>query len=266
MELASKSTVNNPFVKVLENINGTVDLIDTEEADDAQKLATCNSEQDINNKRRDDKKEKMDELTASISELEISAKNTREEIASTEEQLADNRAGQKETTDVRNEQNAIFKENLKNLVDAEKILAKATKVLTKYYKFLHSHTAEKTYKEVDGKDAGGGNLRQVKPGFSDPAENDLALEKACSDEPECVAFNSAGWLKSSLAPESDWYDWDGGALFLKELSGVPATEAGTGLLQSKAHAKAKQPEDVDFEKEDAEFADSQSGDGNKVLD
>merc|ERR550514_722855 len=85
MELASKSTVNNPFVKVLENINGTVDLIDAEEADDAQKLATCNSEQDINFKRRDDKKEKMDELTSSISELEISAKNTREEIDTTEE-------------------------------------------------------------------------------------------------------------------------------------------------------------------------------------
>merc|ERR1719178_333081 len=144
------------------------------------------------------------------------------------------------------------------------ILAKATKVLTKYYKFLHSHNAEKTYKEVDGKDSGGGNLRQISPGFSDPASNDLELQKACSEEPECVAYNSAGWLKSSLAPESEWYAWDGGKLFLKELNGVQATEAGTGFLQSKA--KAKQPEDYDFENEDAEFADSQSGNGNKVID
>merc|ERR1719331_45867 len=270
MALSSKDKVSNPFTKVLENINGTIDLIDAEEADDAQKLATCNSEQDINFAKRDAKKEKMDELTATIGELEISAKNSRDQIAETEEQLADNRAGQKATTDTRTEQNAVFKENLKNLEDAEKILAKATKVLTKYYKFLHSHNAEKTYKEVSGKDSGGGNLRQVQPGFSDPAENDLALEKACSEDPECVAFNSAGWLKSSLAPESEWYEWDGGALFLKELDGVPATEAGTGLLQSKskAHAKAKshQPADVDFANEDAEFADSQSGDGNKVID
>merc|ERR1719353_2578639 len=257
MELSSKSKAENPFTKVLENINGTVDLIDAEEADDAQKLATCNSEQDINFAKRDAKKEKMDELTATIGELEISAKNSRDQIAETEEQLADNQAGQKATTETRTEQNAVFKENLKNLEDAEKILAKATKVLTKYYKFLHSHTAEKTYKEVSGKDSGGGNLRQVKPGFSDPAENDLALEKACSDEPECVAFNSAGWLKSSLAPESDWYDWDGGALFIKELNGVPATEAGTGLLQSKAKGVGE---------EDAEFADSQSSNGNKVID
>merc|ERR1719460_2141616 len=264
MELSSKSKASNPFVKVLENINGTVDLIDAEEADDAQKLATCNKEQDINFKRRDDKKEKMDDLTATINELEISAKNTRKQIESTEEQLADNRAGQKESTDARNEQNAVFKANLKNLEDAEMILAKATKVLTKYYKFLHSHNAEKTYKEVDGKDSGGGNLRQISPGFSDPASNDLELQKACSEEPECVAYNSAGWLKSSLAPESEWYAWDGGKLYIKELNGVPATEAGTALVQSKA--KSKQPEDYDFENEDAEFADSQSGNGNKAID
>merc|ERR1719443_2829913 len=178
MELSSKGKATNPFVKVLENINSTVDLIDAEEADDSQKLATCNKEQDINNKKRDDKKAKMDELTSSISELEISAKSTKKQISETEVSLAKNRADQKEATDARNEQNAVFKTNLKNLEDAERILAKATKVLVKYYKYLHSHNAEKTYKEVDGKDSGGGNLRQITPGYSDPAENDLALEKA----------------------------------------------------------------------------------------
>merc|ERR1719311_1549875 len=264
MQLSSKNKATNPFTKVLENINSTVELIEAEEADDSQKLATCNSEQDINNAKRDAKKEKMDDLTATIGQLEISAKNTKKEIADEEADLAQNRADQKEATDARSEANAIFKENLKNLQDAERILAKATKVLVKYYKYLHSHTAEKTYKKVDGKDSGGGNLRQVQPGFSDPAENDLALEKACSEEPECVAFNSAGWLKSSLAPESEWYDWDGGALYIKELNGVLATEAGTELLQTKA--KSRQPEDYDFENEDAEFADSQSGQGNKVID
>merc|ERR1719281_350479 len=174
MVLSSKNKATNPFTKVLENINGTLDLIDAEEADDAQKLATCNSEQDINFEKRDNKKEKMDELTSTISELEISAKNTRTQIAETEEDLADNRAGQKATTETRNEANAAFKANLKNLEDAEKILAKATKVLVKYYSFLHSHNAEKTYKEVDGKDSGGGNLRQVQPGFG--ANPELAIQ------------------------------------------------------------------------------------------
>merc|ERR1719313_1397581 len=265
MALQSKNKATNPFVKVLENINGTVELIDAEEADDKQKLDTCNSEQDINTKKRDDKKAKMDELTGTITELEISAKTTKTTISETEEDLAENRESQKAATDSRNAANAVFKENLKNLQDAEKILAKATEVLVKYYKYLHSHTAEKTYREVGGKDSGGGNLRQIQPGFTDPAEIDAELEKACSEEPECVAYNSAGWLKSSLAPESEWYAWDGGKLFIKELDGVPATEAGTGsLLQSKS--KSRQPADVDFGKEDAEFADSQSGSGNKVID
>merc|ERR1719409_1266451 len=36
------------------------------------------------------------------------------------------------------------------------------------------------------------------------------------------------------------------------------------MLQTKS--KARQPEDIDFANEDAEFADSQSGNGNKVID
>merc|ERR1719217_10832 len=89
MELSSKSKAENPFTKVLENINGTVDLIDAEEADDKQKLDTCNEQQKINFKKRDDKKDKMDDLTSTISELEISAKNTRSQIKETEEDLAE---------------------------------------------------------------------------------------------------------------------------------------------------------------------------------
>merc|ERR1719235_660088 len=153
MALVDKDRATNPFVKVLENINSTVELIDAEEADDKQKLDTCNSEQDINTKKRDDKKAKMDELTGTITELEITAKNTNKNIEETTEDLAENRAAQKEAQEGRDAQNAVFKENLKNLQDAEKILAKATKVLVKYYKYLHSHNAEKTYREVDGKDS-----------------------------------------------------------------------------------------------------------------
>merc|ERR1719421_1146237 len=119
MQLSSKNKATNPFTKVLENINSTVELIEAEEADDSQKLATCNSEQDINNAKRDAKKEKMDDLTATIGQLEISAKNTKKEIADEEADLAQNRADQKETTDARNAQNAVFKENLKNLEDAD---------------------------------------------------------------------------------------------------------------------------------------------------
>ena len=65
-------------------------------------------------------------------------------------------------------------------------------VLTKYYEFLHSHNAEKTYEMKKGKDSGGGNLEQLQ-GLS--VEE---LEKACSEKPECVGFNTAGWLKAPM--------------------------------------------------------------------
>jgi len=36
------------------------------------------------------------------------------------------------------------------------------------------------------------------------------------------ARRKSRWLKSSIAPDSEWYDWDGGSLFVKHLDGSPA--------------------------------------------
>jgi len=257
MELSSKAKAENPFTKVLEDINGTLDLIDAEEADDVQKKDTCEKEQTLNNDKRDKKKDKMDALTASINDLQISADNSRKSIDEDEAELALNRQGQASETATRNEQNAQFLTNKKNLEDAERILAKATKVLVKYYKFLHSHSAEKTYEAKEGVDSGGGNMKQVAPEDA---------EELCSEDPECVAYNSAGWLKSSLQPENDWYSWDGGTLYLKKLDGVLATEAGTQLIQTKVKATAPDLGEIDSAAGDAELADSQSTSGNKVID
>merc|ERR1719191_1468387 len=74
---------------------------------------------------------------------------------------------------------------------------------------------QKTYEEHAGKDSGGGNLERLE-GLS--VEE---LEKACSEKPECVGFNSAGWLKSTLAESDQWYDWEEGTLYVKMLNGVP---------------------------------------------
>jgi hypothetical protein len=142
---------------------------------------------------------------------------------------------------------------LSNCEDAEKILAKAIEVLTKYYEFLHSHNAEKTYEEKAGKDSGGGNLERLE-GLS--VEE---LEKACSEKPECMGFNSAGWLKASLAEPDQWYDWDGGSLYVKMLNGVPATESPTKLLQMFS----KQPLEGEPTEE---FSSGQGESGNKAID
>jgi chromosome segregation ATPase len=234
---------DNPFVKVLEMINKSITLIDDEETADVQKKDWCESEQSTNNANKADKEGSMQSLEDQINTLEISIADTQSSIADATADLKENRDSQASTTKTRTEANAQFTENVKNMEEAERILAKATEVLTKYYTFLHSHNAEKSYAKKEGKDSGGGNLKRLS-GKSVPE-----LEEACSETPECVAFNTAGWLKSSLAPEEEWYAWDGGDLYIKELS----------LLQTRA----KQPLEGEPE---GEFNSGQGESGNKAID
>merc|ERR1719163_2347608 len=217
----------NPFKKVLEMINKTIGIIEAEEKDDVEKKETCIEEQTTNEKNRDDKEADIQTLEANINDLEVAIEGTKESITLATEDLGLNRDSQASTTATRTDAHAVFTETLSNCEDAEKILAKATEVLQKYYAFLHSHNAEKSYEEKAGKDSGGGNLERL------AGKSVEELEEICSEKPECVGFTSEGWLKSSLAEPGDWYDWDGGDLYIKMLNGVPATESPTKLLQTR---------------------------------
>merc|ERR1719375_2469681 len=242
-------TDGNPFKKVLEMINKTISVIDAEEADDVQKKDTCIEEQETNEKNKLDKETDIQTLESNIDALEVAIEGTKESISLATEDLALNRDSQKSTTATRTSAHAVFTETLSNCEDAEKILAKAIEVLQQYYAFLHSAGAEKTYEEHKGKDSGGGNMERL-AGLS--VEE---LEAACSEKPECVGFNSAGWLKSSLAAESEWYDWEDGDLYVKMLNGVPAYESPTSLMQGKQPLEGEP---------DSEFSSGQSG--NKAID
>jgi chromosome segregation ATPase len=241
----------NPFKKVLEMINKTIGIIEAEEADDVEKKETCIEEQTTNEKNRDDKEKDIQTLESNIDALKVAIEGTEESISLATEDLALNRDSQKSTTATRTSAHAVFTETLNNCMDAEKILAKAVEVLTKYYEFLHSHNAEKSYDMKKGKDSGGGNLERL-TGLS--VEE---LETACSEKADCVGFNSAGWLKSSLADPSEWYDWDGGDLYVKMLNGVPAYEKPTQLLQTKQPLEGEP---------DSEFSSGQGESGNKAID
>jgi hypothetical protein len=241
----------NPFKKVLEMINKTIGIIEAEEADDVEKKETCIEEQTTNEKNRDDKEKDIQTLESNIDALKVAIEGTEESISLATEDLALNRDSQKSTTATRTSAHAVFTETLNNCIDAEKILAKAVEVLTKYYEFLHSHNAEKSYDMKKGKDSGGGNLERL-TGLS--VEE---LETACSEKADCVGFNSAGWLKSSLADPSEWYDWDGGDLYVKMLNGVPAYEKPTQLLQTKQPLEGEP---------DSEFSSGQGESGNKAID
>merc|ERR1719305_240956 len=182
-------------------------------------------------------------LDGNIGQLQISIDDTKENIRLATEDLNMNRETQTTTTTTRKEENALFHEELKNSQDVQAILAKAIEVLTKYYEFLHSHNAEKTYAEHASKDSGGSNLERLAGKSVDE------LKEACNAKPECKGFNSAGWLKSAIAPEEEWYAWDEGSLFVKELPPM--------LLQTK--------EPVEGEP-DAEFSTGQGESGNQAIE
>jgi hypothetical protein len=224
-------------------IEKSITIIDDEEKADVEKKDWCESEQTTNNDNKADKEGDMATLEDQINQLEISISESKSSIEDATTDLKDNRDSQASTTKTRDEAHAQFSENVKNMQEAEKILAKATEVLTKYYTYLHSHNAEKSYAKKAGKDSGGGNLQRLS------GKSVAELEEACSETPDCVAFNSAGWLKSSLAPEAEWYDWDGGDLYIKELS----------LLQTTL----KQPLEGE---PDADFNTGQGESGNKAID
>merc|ERR1719207_274681 len=151
----------NPFKKVLEMINKTVSIIEQEETDDVQKKETCIEEQTTNEENKEFKEKDIQTLESNINELKVAIEGTKDSIALATEDLGLNRDSQASTTATRKDAHAVFTETLSNCEDAEKILAKAIEVLKKYYEFLHSHNAEKTYEEKPGKDSGGGNMERL---------------------------------------------------------------------------------------------------------
>jgi hypothetical protein len=90
---------------------------------------------------------------------------------------------------------------------------------------LRLKTAETGYTIHVLKDSPGGKLMQVK-GMVSIAK----LKEICSAKPNCVAFNSKGWLLSSLAPEGEWYHWSGGNLYVKA-SSASAPSAPLSFIQ-----------------------------------
>merc|ERR1719421_1760062 len=227
--------VKNPFSKVLEMIEKTISLIDAEEADDEKYHAWCETEQTENEDMKTEKETNLQTLETTISELEIALQSTKDSIDTGREDLKSTRQTKTQAVADRKEENKQFSDELSNFESALSGLAKAKEVLTEFYAklaeknkeleeqtaLLRVKTAETGYTIHVLKDSPGGKLMQVK-GMVSIAK----LKEICSAKPNCVAFNSKGWLLSSLAPEAEWYHWSGGNLYVKQgdLSSAPAPQ------------------------------------------
>ncbi len=60
-----------------------------------------------------------------------------------------------------------------------------------------------TYTFYQGKDSGGGDIQQV----ANLADNVAGLKAWCDARSDCKGFNTNGWMKSTIAPSSQWGTW-----------------------------------------------------------
>merc|ERR1719265_2993681 len=215
-KIAAMLEGENPFNKICGEVEKMVALIEKEERQDHEQFDWCNSERESNHEQKSQKQDMIDSLNEKVAELVDIIDNEetglKALLAEENEKLAENQKDQADETEDRAAENAAYQKNVHNLVEAEKILAKATKVLQKFYDWLHAKTGPHHYEEKAGKDAGGGNMKRI------PEASVDELEEACSADPACAGFNTMGWLKSAIDPEEKWYDAEG-SLYAKVYDG-----------------------------------------------
>jgi hypothetical protein len=203
----------NPFNKVVAELDSMIALIDKEEKEDYAQKEWCDSEREENQGVLDEKIANKEALEGQIVELTDEIENAetglKKQIADAETTLAENRKAQADEIEDRGLENVAYQANVKNLVAAQEILSKATKVLKKFYDWLHAKQGPHHYDKHDGKDSGSANGKRI------PEASVEQLEDACSADPACAGFNTNGYLKMAIDPEGKWYDNPGGALYVK---------------------------------------------------
>jgi len=128
---------DNPFDEVLDEIKKMITLIGEEGEADQKKLDWCNGERTENDASLKKRNKEILALDAKINGLDDDINNAetglKKQIADTETSLSENIASQKTETKERTEDNLAYQQDVKNLVKAQSILAKAIKALKTYY-------------------------------------------------------------------------------------------------------------------------------------
>merc|ERR1719159_2123346 len=189
---------NNPFNKVVAELDEMIALINKEEKEDHAQKDWCDSEREENQAVLDDKISNKESLEGKVVELTDEIENAetglKKQLADDQTKLAENRKAQADEIEDRGLENVAYQANVRNLVAAEEILGKATKVLKKFYDWLHKKQGPHHYDKKDGKDSGSSNGKRI------PEASVEQLEDACSADPACAGFNTNGYLKMSIDP------------------------------------------------------------------
>merc|ERR1719353_590554 len=209
----------------------------------------CDDERTKNDEMLANKIDNIDRLSGEIDDLTDQIENPetglKAVLAEGQTNLANTKKSQAEETADRQAENAEYQKNIANLVEAEKIIAKAHKVLSKFYDWLAAKQGPHHYEEHAGKDSGGSTIKRI------PEASVEELEEACSADPACVGFNTNGILKNSIADEGEWYD-TAGSLYVKVYD--------SALVQKSKKEDPAPPSD-----EFAETGESKGNDAIKML-
>jgi len=147
----SQLQAQNPFDEVLDEIDKMIDVIGDEGKADKEKLDWCNKERTENHKDLKEKNGQILSLEGKIDKLEktiaLPGTGLKQQIANAETSLLENAASQKSETEDRNEENAAYQVDVRNLAAAKGLLTNAIKVLKAYYdqidsQFLQSYQSE----------------------------------------------------------------------------------------------------------------------------
>merc|ERR1719482_2133219 len=136
-KVLAKLQAENPFDEVLDEIDKMLALIKGEAKQDKENKEWCESEREENHKEKKKLEKEMKSLEKTIDELDDRINNEKDglkvQIANQEEELEKNIEAQKTETASRLEENIAYQKDVKNLVDAERLVEKAIKVLKSYY-------------------------------------------------------------------------------------------------------------------------------------
>jgi hypothetical protein len=177
-KIAAMVQKGNPFTEVLGEIKKMLKLIVEEGKQDKENLDWCNTEREENDASHQEKVDQIDTLNGEIETLEETIDDPetglKAQIKEAEESLESCVTSQKTETKERTEANLLYQTDIKNLVAAEDILAKAIKALRKYYDKLEERMdgyefvqlkedpqAPETFGNYEGQSSKGGDAIQM---------------------------------------------------------------------------------------------------------
>lgn len=207
----------NPFATVLKSIDSMIALIDEEEQADDDKKAWCDEERKTNTESKEEFEAEVERLNGVIDQLISDIEDDyKPKLATANIALVENKKTQVEKTAERKEEAEFYAQDVKTLTEAQRLLTSALTTLKKFYDFLHAKQGKHHYEKEAGTNSKGGGLRRthITVIASDPDYDSKVaeLEELCSKEPECVGFDTQGWLKSDIG---ETYEAAGSDLFVK---------------------------------------------------